>query len=167
MSFTFRIEDDNTDKIIEKTHKAILEGLDAAGLQASSIAKMELQKSPMRVDTGLLRNSITHAVVGRPAAIRGYHASKGSNRYIRGKNKGKRRSASAKNAGEVGVGFYAGTAPDEGADKPYVMIGTNVEYAMYVHEGTARMEPNRFLKKAIEENKSELLRIVAKELRKI
>ena len=47
------------------------------------------------------------------------------------------------------------------------MVGTNVEYAMYVHEGTSRMKANRFIKKAMEENKNELLEIVAKELRNV
>lgn len=167
MNFTINIEDDNTENIKESVQENILKGLDAAGMQAASIAKRELQEEPSRIDTGLLRNSITWAVSGKPAAIKGYHASKGSNRYIRGKHKGERRSASAKNAGAVGVGFYTGIAPDEGKDKPYVMIGTNVEYALYVHEGTSRMKANRFLKKAIDENQAELIRIVAKELRNI
>ena len=69
--------------------------------------------------------------------------------------------------GDTLFGSYSGVAPDEGEDKPYVMIGTNVEYAMYVHEGTERMAPNRFLKKAIDENKAELLEIVAKVLRNV
>ena len=112
MSFTFRIEDDNTDKIIEKTHEAILEGLDAAGVQAVSIATVEIQKDPHRVDTGLLKNSIAHAVVGRSAEPSAYSAD--------GPDKD----------GNVRTGSYSGTAPDEGPDKPYVMIGTNVEYAV-------------------------------------
>lgn len=29
-----------------------------------------------------------------------------------------------------------------------VYIGTNVEYAIYVHEGTSKMAPNRFLRNA-------------------
>ena len=112
MSFTFRIENDNTDKIIEKTHEAILEGLDAAGVQAVSIATVEIQKDPHRVDTGLLKNSIAHAVVGRAAEPSAYSAD--------GPDKD----------GKVRTGSYSGTAPDEGPDKPYVMIGTNVEYAV-------------------------------------
>lgn len=145
------IEDDRTKEIIETTHEAILAGLDAAGMQAASIAKVELQKNPSRIDTGLLRNSITWAVSGRPAADGGYEASNAS-RYTGKAPEG---------------GQYSGVAPDEGEDKPYVMIGTNVEYAIYVHEGTERMAPNRFLKKSIDENKAELLEIVAKVLRKI
>lgn len=149
MGFDYRIEDDRTAEVIKKTHEAILIGLEAAGLQAASIAKVELQKDPSRIDTGLLRNSIAHAVVGQPARPSAYSAD------------------SPNKNGDTLFGSYSGVAPDEGEDKPYVMIGTNVEYAMYVHEGTERMAPNRFLKKAIDENKAELLEIVAKVLRNV
>ena len=149
MGFDYRIEDDRTAEAIKKTHEAILIGLEAAGLQAASIAKVELQKDPSRIDTGLLRNSIAHAVVGQPARPSAYSAD------------------SPNKNGDTLFGSYSGVAPDEGEDKPYVMIGTNVEYAMYVHEGTERMAPNRFLKKAIDENKAELLEIVAKVLRNV
>ena len=33
-----------------------------------------------------------------------------------------------------------------------VYIGTNVEYGLYVHEGTVKMLPNRFLRNAVEKN---------------
>ncbi len=165
MGFEFTMKDDNTEKIKKQVADRVMIALDVAGLQASSLAKMELQKSPMRVDTGLLRNSITHAKAGRPAAIGNYRADKGSNRYTKGKNKGKRRSASAKNAGAVGVGFYTGTAPaPENPEQPFVLIGTNVEYALYVHEGTSHMAPNRFLKNALMNNRAELEKIIRKVL---
>lgn len=41
-------------------------------------------------------------------------------------------------------------------------VGTNVEYGIYVHEGTMRMEPNRFLKNAFERN-AEQVKAKAKE----
>ena len=165
MGFDFRMENNNTEQIIEDVHDRTLVALDAAGLQAATLSKRELQKSPERIDTGLLRNSITHAVSGKPAAIGGYHASKGSNRYIKGKNKGKRRSANAKNAGAVGMGFYSGNAPQAPSpDKPSVYVGTNVEYAIYVHEGTLHMKANRFIANAMRTNGAELGRIIAKVL---
>lgn len=149
MSFTISVENDNTQKIKEMVHENILNGLDAAGMQAVTIATVEIQKDPQRVDTGLLKNSIAHAVVGR-SAIPSEYSADGPDRE-----------------GNVRTGSYSGVAPDEGEDKPYMMIGTNVEYALYVHEGTSKMDPNRFLKKAIDENKGELLEIVAKGLRNI
>lgn len=149
MSFTIRFEDDNTEKIKNEVHEAILVGLDAAGMQAVSIATVEIQKEPQRVDTGLLKNSIAYAVVGKSAIPQTYSAD--------GPDKD----------GVVRTGSYSGIAPDEGNDKPYVMIGTNVEYALYVHEGTSRMKANRFIKKAVDENREELIEIIAKGLRKI
>lgn len=37
-----------------------------------------------------------------------------------------------------------------------VYIGTNVEYAIYVHEGTSQMEANRFLKNAVDRNRDQI-----------
>lgn len=45
-----------------------------------------------------------------------------------------------------------------------VYIGTNVEYAAYVHEGTQRMKPNRFLKKAVQRNASQIREYFKREL---
>lgn len=167
MGVKIRMGNDHTDEVQEAVHDAVLVALDAAGLQGATLARRELQNNPSRIDTGLLRNSITHAVSGKPAAIRGYRANKGSNRYIKGKNKGKRRIASAKNAGAVGVGFYVGSAPNDTDGKKAVYVGTNVEYAGYVHEGTGHMAPNRFLKNALDKNKGELEKIMGSVLRKL
>lgn len=45
-----------------------------------------------------------------------------------------------------------------------VYIGTNVEYAIYVHEGTSRMAPNRFLKNAADRNKDQVTAYIKKAL---
>lgn len=37
-----------------------------------------------------------------------------------------------------------------------VYIGSNVQYALYVHEGTVRMAPNRFLTNAVDRNKDQI-----------
>ena len=157
MGFECHFENDNTEQVKEELAQRVLTALDAVGLQASSLAKRELQKSPKRIDTGLLRNSITHAVAGKPPAIRGYHADKGSNRT----KKGNRRKATSKFAGAVGAGFYAGNAPaPSDPEKPFVLVGTNVEYAVYVSEGTLYMAPNHFLKNAMMNNQGELRKII-------
>lgn len=44
-------------------------------------------------------------------------------------------------------------------------VGTNVEYAIYVHEGTRKMAPNRFLKNAVVKNKDEYKAIAEKHLK--
>lgn len=96
--------EDHTEDYKKAMQEAVKVALEAIGIQAEGYAKLELENSPRRIDTGNLRNSITHAV-----------------------------------------------ATDEDA----VYVGTNVEYAPYVHEGTQRMEPNRFLKNAVEKNQKE------------
>lgn len=41
-----------------------------------------------------------------------------------------------------------------------VYIGTNVEYALYVHEGTSRMEANRFLSNAVDRNHDQINQLI-------
>lgn len=113
ISIEVTLNNDNIEEIKNATQDAILVALDAVGMQAVTLARMELQNNPSRIDTGLLRNSITHAVSGKPAAISEYQASNES-----------------KYTGKVPEpGGYSGTAPDEGTGKEAVYIGTNVEYA--------------------------------------
>lgn len=126
--------------------------LEAAGLQAEGDAKLELENAPRRIDTGLLRNSITHAVSGQAPAITSYRGDNPS-KYGEG-NK------------SVPTGSYSGNAPDDPKDKLAVYIGTNVEYAAMVHEGTDRMKPNRFLKNALQKNGETYLRIIETYLKK-
>lgn len=45
-------------------------------------------------------------------------------------------------------------------------VGTNVEYGIYVHEGTTRMAPNRFLKNAVANHAEEYKMIIENELKK-
>lgn len=142
MGFDFQMRNDRTKEVKEQVADRALVALDAVGMQASSLAKMELQKSPMRVDTGLLRNSITHAVSGKPAAIGSY-------------------SADTPKKGRENSGSYAGSAPAPSTpQQPFVLVGTNVEYALYVHEGTRNMAPNRFIANALRNNTGELEKII-------
>ena len=41
-----------------------------------------------------------------------------------------------------------------------VYIGTDVEYGIYVHEGTYRMEPNRFIRNSVERHMDEINELV-------
>ena len=52
-------------------------------------------------------------------------------------------------------------------DGDTVIVGTDVEYAIYVHEGTFRMAPNRFLKNGITNNIEEYMRVLEKCLKEI
>lgn len=67
----------------------------------------------------------------------------------------------------------SGQAPASGGDfathatpeKGTVYVGTNVEYAAYVHEGTQRMTANRYLKNAFSRNASQIKEYLMKELK--
>lgn len=102
---------DNTKEIENAIDAAIVKALEAVGIFLEGEAKDELENSPRRIDTGNLRNSITHKV-----------------------------------------------SEDE------VIIGTNSSYGIYVHEGTRRMAPNRFLRNAIERNEDQIVKYIENEL---
>lgn len=61
MSYSYK---DNTEQVLSAMEKAIERGLEAIGLTAEGHAKKETP-----VDTGRLRNSISHAVEDRAAYI--------------------------------------------------------------------------------------------------
>ena len=149
------IKDNHKEEILEAMKNQVAIALEAVGAQAENYAKM---KCP--VDTGLLRNSITHAVAGNPAAVRSYHAKYGSNRT----NKGNRRLATSKNAGNVGVGQYSGTIGEAGEQAVYV--GTNVEYAPYVEYGTSNQHEQPFLKPAVMNHIREYNQIIQEYMKK-
>lgn len=51
-------------------------------------------------------------------------------------------------------------------DEKAVYIGTNVEYGVYVHEGTVKMSPNKFLRNAVERNLDQIQDLIKNELKK-
>ena len=58
---------DNSGEYLKALEEVKERALEAVGIQAEGHAKVELSNSPERIDTGLLRNSITHAVSGKSA----------------------------------------------------------------------------------------------------
>lgn len=148
------ITKNNTDKILKELEEQIPVALEAVGLQAETYVKM---KCP--VDTGLLRNSITHVVSGEHIS-KSYHAEYGSNRS----KKGNRLRASSKNAGKVNVGSIEGTIGN--ADEKAVYVGTNVEYAPYVEYGTSAQKPQPFFKPGIMDHLNQYSKILREYLKK-
>lgn len=134
---------DHSDEYLRNVEDALEIALEKIGLHIEGEAKEEVENSPRRVDTGLLRNSITYALDGEATNISTYS---GDNESKYGK-KG------------VPSGSYSGSAPKESGGRS-VIIGTNVEYAIYVHEGTSDMSPNRFLKNAVERNKDQIEKLI-------
>lgn len=132
---------DNSREFIEGKDAAIRKFLEEAGLHLEGQAAKELENDPRRVDTGLLRNSITHALDGESTAKVTYQSNSVD------KNK---------NPIPIVKGRYVGTTPAEPKGSAAVYVGTNVEYAPYVHEGTLKMLPNRFLVNAFERNRDQI-----------
>ena len=106
----------------------ILTALEACGLQAERYAKL---KCP--VDTGRLRNSITHTVSGSQAKTHTYTISYMS-KYDKASydSRGRRKRV---DAGALSQNTRYETIPAT-QKKPYTMwLGTNVEYAMIIEFG--------------------------------
>ncbi len=141
--YTFKITD-NSDHILRVLQGRTEKILEMWGIEVEKQAKLELGKSPQREDTGLLRNSITYALGGKPPKITGYR-SNGVNKH--GKSV------------PVKTGSYSGSAPMGVPWKQYVYIGTNVKYAQYAHNGTRKMQPNRFIVNAVNNSRGTLQNI--------
>lgn len=124
---------DNSDAYIEEMAQKAAKILTAIGVHMVSEAQDELENDPRRMDTGLLRNSITYALDGESAAISSYQDDKGTQ-----------------------TGSYSGNTDKENGHNRAVYIGTNVEYAPYVHYGTSKMSPNKFLLNACDRNMEQI-----------
>ena len=103
-SITFKIKD-NTDEVIRAINSQVNLALDAMGEVVEGYAK---EDTP--VDTGLLRNSLTHARGGEKPGISSYHADNPKE-------------------GRPSSGSYPGAIA---GDPICEYIGSNVEYAPYV-----------------------------------
>lgn len=107
---TFEIVEDNSKLIKQAAEIQILRALETCGLQAERYA-VENITAQDAVDTGFLRNSITHAIAGKTPSKTSYSADKGGRK-----------------------GSYSGNVGDR--DEKAVYIGSNVEYAPYIEYGT-------------------------------
>lgn len=141
--YTIQILEDHTDEVLNATDEGIERALEAIGIQVENYAKM---KCP--VDTGLLRNSITHAVGGKSPETTTYS----SNNTHASTEKTKKAGTAGNPVNPTKTGSYSGTAPNEKA----VFVGSNVEYAAYVEVGTQKTDPQPYLKPAFMDHVDEL-----------
>ena len=125
------------DEVLDELDIKVEIALEMVGLEAEKYAKMKCT-----VDTGLLRNSITHALDGETTAISEYQD----------------------NAGKQS-GSYKGNVPKVSSGKRAVFIGTNVEYAPYVEFGTSKQDPQPYLKPAVTNHVDEYKKIVKSTLK--
>lgn len=134
--------------ILESNKEDVLKDLDTKIpiiLEKWGLVAERYAKESCPVDTGLLRNSITHAIGGQPFSVKSYHAEKGKGR-----------------GGSFRIGFYKGSPGESGDNAVY--IGTNVEYAPYVEFGTNRQRPQPFIKPSVMNHLSQYKEIMKKEL---
>lgn len=137
---------DNSGEILKELQDKIPTVLEAWGLQGERHAKKYCT-----VDTGRLRNSITHAVSGKGSKTYTY-----SEQYQKGSGKGgkKRKSLSKKQREATQT---TETIPAIPASENAVYIGTNVSYAAPVEAGhilpnDGYVAPKPFLKPAVEDH---------------
>lgn len=121
------------DEFDKKFTDAVEKALRLVGGQAERRAK-ETISDMGAVDTGLLRNSITFAIAGKPANISEYKADVGD-----------------------GKGNYSGDADSDGDVPRSVYIGTNVYYAPYIEYGTHKMQARPFLSSSIQQFQNEYM----------
>lgn len=131
---------DNSGEVL----KALAQALDG-GLEECGLAWERFAKRYCPVDTGRLRNSLTHALGGRPAAISSYHGDK---RDLKPE------------------GTYSGTAPADGDGERSLWVGTNVEYAEKIELGSSKQAPQGYLLRAITGHREAYKRILEKWLNK-
>ena len=125
----------NKEEVLKAVDEAIQKGLEECGLLAEGFAK-----KVSAVDTGLMRNSVTHALSGVPFS-HDYQDDAGEQ--------------SGSISGEIGA-----------KTDHEMYLGTNVEYAPYVEYGTTRMEAQPFIRPAIENHQEEYKRIMEGELKR-
>lgn len=124
----------NSDEFRRELEKKVDKALEMIGLQAEGDAKLELENAPRRVDTGRLRNSITYAHRNRSGFTNQYSDDDGTP--------------------------YSDDVGQVDQEDKSVYIGTNVEYAPEIHEGRPGLDPNRFLKNAVQKNESTFKRMI-------
>ena len=133
LKFSIKVED-NSKLVLEAEKKAIENALYAMGIKAvegSVDAISGKYGIPKAVDTGRLRASIS---------------------FITPTDSG--------DSGKANPHSKAGDKLTGTAEKNSVVVGSNVEYADYVHNGTRRMEGRPFLRVGIEQTKGEMERQV-------
>ena len=129
--------------------RAIARALETCGGKAETYAKKGCP-----VDTGYLRNSITHGQAGGKTSIETFSSD----------------SAGKTGRKPIRTGSYAGTIPS--TDTPTEIIATNVEYAPYQEFGRHTTSGKyiggkAFMEKAMSEHISEYKAVFENELKKI
>lgn len=131
----------HTDELMKDLELKKEKALVSVGMECEGDAKIEIESSPRRVDTGRLRNSITWATM-------------------------KQKSEPEGTPDNLEASSADGVDSSQ-AEEDAVVIGTNVEYAAEVHEGREKpkLDPNRFLRNAVERNNEKYRKIIDETLK--
>lgn len=132
-NMSFKITMDNTDKIIAEKNELVRKAMVEVGHDMERFAKDELYPGHGKV-TGRLQNSITFATVN-------FHSP--------GNDRGGKKATTEEMATHA--------TPEEGA----VYVGTNVEYAPYIENGSSKRGGGyHFLKNSIQGHESDYEKII-------
>lgn len=139
-----KIEQDNSKEILNELHDALERALEKIGQVAEGHAKLYLTMSDA-VDTGRLRNSVSHAT----------HTNIQSLEY----------SWSESKKGRKVKGGSDSTVPKGAPEENHVVIGTNVEYGPIIEFGAKGRAPRPYLKPAIADHIQDYRAIIEEELK--
>ena len=133
-------------KIVSDNTLAVRDGAEQALRRAALVIGSMVESDAAAacpVDTGLLRNSITHGLAGDHVMKFSYNDD------------------AAKQHGNYGTGEI----PSEPGNTITVCVGTNVEYAPFQELGTSRMAGRHFLANAMEGIRDTAQQVVERMLR--
>lgn len=153
---------DNTDEFKKEIEEKVKTALEAVGMQAEGNAKLEIENLPRRVDTGLLRNSITHRVINENSVVIGsntYYAV-----YV---HEGTGKYATKGSTGEGWWVYVKGSTSSKisAHGKRYTEAQARRIVAFLKSKGldahmTQGMKPNRFLTNAMQNYRDEYKNII-------
>lgn len=156
---------DNTDLVRQAAENAMQRALERVGLFVEGEAKLELAKEPPRIDTGQLRNSITHTVKNRTVIVGSnlsysVYVHEGTGKY----------NSSGSTGDKYWVFVLNGNRQGTGSGKRYTYQEARRIVAILKSKGldahmTNGMKPNRFLKNAIMNNLDRIKKDVEKTLK--
>ncbi|MBQ2211834.1 MAG: hypothetical protein II410_02975 [Ruminococcus sp.] len=161
--------EDNSNVILSAFKGDMLKALETVGLVAESDAKLELENNPRRIDTGALRNSITHRVIPGEKAVyigsnisysvfvhegTGIYSTKGSTGNLAGKSYWVYVKGSQSSSEHKGKRYTLAEA------KRITQFLRSKGLEAYYTQG---MRPNRFLKNAVEKNIDDYKKIIEEE----
>lgn len=135
--------DDHTQETIERKNELVQIALEIIGTKIADYAAMNLERNPRRVDTGRLKNSLTHQVESDDSVVAGTNVEYAP--YV-----------------EYGTGKYAEKG---GRSTPWLVKVPSGSGGKWAGKAfiTAGMKPNHFLRDALQDHKQEYIEI-AKEV---